>query len=229
MTQSGIYFLSLSSASIPGSRQIVDMRVNGVVKARTYINNYFPGVDTSGQSLLLQLNASDVIQIVSTVGNLSSDAGYQTSFQGFLYEPVHGEKVAWTLTFPYGVAMYLYGPTDVNYTVVMLNEGSAWNSSTGMVVVPTSGIYFIRLSGTAWPKEYRFNLVLSVNGVPLINVIEKIDIIRTGNNLRSRSLVHHFNEGDQLVVSVPNGYCLHSYQYDSIYSGFLIQPDTTNH
>ena len=223
---SGIYFLSFSSASVENTIHVLDLRVNENIKARTYIcANIFNGIDVSSQSVILKLNVGDVVQLYLSTGPVYSDNNYQTSFAGFLYEPTVSQKIAWTLTFPYNSAIYLYGPVNVNFTEVLLNEGSAWHSDIGRVRVPVSGLYYLKLSGLSWPVEYKFNMILSVNNQILMNVMEKINFIRTSSNLRSRSLITHLNEGDELLVSIPTGYNIHSRLYDVLFAGFLVHAD----
>lgn len=225
--QSGIYFFQFSSASVPGYVHGVDLLVNGVQKARTAITaGYYDGIDVSSQTTILYLNAYDNISLyLGSYDPVYSDENYQTSLIGFLYEPKNGQKVAWTLTLP--DSTYLYGPTIVNYTVILLNEGNIWNSSLALLKVPISGLYYLSLSGLSRPIEYPFNMVISVNGKPLMNVMEKLDeSVKTYyNNLRSRALIKHLELGDELVVGIPNGYtgfCDASYLS---FSGFLIQSD----
>ena len=222
---SGVYFLSFSSASVENARHTLELRVNENVKARTFIYNIFDGIDVSSQSIILKLNVGDVVKIYLLGGPVYSDNNYQTSFAGFLYEPKVSQEIAWTVTFPYNTEIYLYGPMNVNFTEILLNEGSAWHSDTGSVRIPISGLYFLKLSGLSWPVEYKFNLILSVNNQILMNVMEKIDIIRTGGNLRSRSLITHLNEGDELLVSIPTGYNIYSPRYDVLFAGFLVHTD----
>jgi hypothetical protein len=75
----------------------------------------------SSQSLLMQLYVGDTLSLFTRAPSTSSsgksatdsDASYQTSLTGFLYEPVHGYNVAWSLGFPHGVSMTIYGPNTV--------------------------------------------------------------------------------------------------------------------
>ena len=223
---SGIYFLSFSSASVANTRHGLELRVNGLVKVRTFIYaNIFDGIDVSSHSILLKLNVGDIVKLYLSAGPVYSDNNYQTSFAGFLYDPFVNQEIAWTVTLPINTATYLYGPMNVNFTEILLNEGIAWHSDTGRVRVPVSGLYYLKLSGMSWPAEYKFNLILSVNNQILMNVMEKIDLIRTHANLRSRSLITHLSEGDELLVSIPTGYNIYSFGHDVLFAGFLVHAD----
>ena len=223
---SGIYFLSFSSASVENTRHFLELRVNENGKARTVINaNIFDGIDVSSQSILLKLNVGDVVKLYLTNGPVYSDNNYQTSFAGFLYEQTISQEITWALTFPYNKDTFAYGPINVNFTEILLNEGSAWHSDIGRVRIPVSGLYYLKLSGLSFPVEYKFNLILSVNNQILMNVMEKINFIKDSINLRSRSLITHLNEGDELQVSIPSGYNIYSYRHDVLFAGFLVYTD----
>jgi hypothetical protein len=222
--KTGIYFLSWSAASITNSTHIIELRVNGAVKARSFVYTSYPDSDTSSQALLLPLKTGDVAKLIlftyNAVPSIYSDINYQTSFSGFLYEPVHGQAVAWCLTLPR--QQNFSGPATVNFTTIFLDEGSTWNSSAAALQISTSGIYYLKLSGYSHNTHKPFNLVLLVNGQLLINVMDKVD---ANENLRSRALIVHLMAGDQLTVGVPTGYQIHSGTYDVMFAGFLIQPD----
>ena len=223
--QTGIYFLSFSSASVPNTQHQLELLLNGNMIARTLLSSEtFDGNEISSRSLLLHLNSGDVAKLfLSDVsGPIYSDSSYQTSFIGFLYEPLHGQSVAWTLTFPDLTATYIYGPNYVNFTNILLNSGSAWNNSAGILQISTSGIYYLHISGASYPLTYKFNLIILLNGQALMNVMEKVDTVRKDYNIRSRSLIINLTIGDQLRVAVPEGYEAHSYRSDIMFSGFLI-------
>ena len=227
--ESGIYFLSISSASVANTTHIFELHLNNQsIAIRSFIYNYFDGVDVSSKSALMELKTGDVIQPFVRTGPLYSDNNYQTSIVGFLYEPISKQKVAWALSFPPKSPTYLYGPININFTLELVNEGSVWNSSLGYVRIPVSGLYYLEISGVSYPLEYKFNMILSVNGEMFINVMEKVSTIRSNCNLRSRSLIKHLNSGDILVISIPAGYNAYSQDHDLMFAGFLLQPDLDN-
>jgi hypothetical protein len=221
--KTGIYFLSWSAASVSNIQHIIELQVNGTVKSRSFIYTINPGSDTSSQALLLALNTGDVVRLLLTeltTQSIYSDTNYQTSFSGFLYEPTHGQAVAWSLTLP--LSYNYVGPAVINFTTIYVNAGSAWNSAAATLQISVSGIYFLTLSGYSSSVYNSFNLVLQVNNQPFMNVMDKTDAT---DNMRSRSLTVHLNAGDQLTVGVPSGYHASSIVYEIIFAGFLIQPD----
>jgi hypothetical protein len=192
----------------------------------------FNGVDMSSHSLVLQLNAGDTLSLFSNPSGRSSsgasasysDASYQTSLTGFLYEPVHGQNVAWSLGFTYGVELTVYGPATVNFTTVIVDTSSAWNSSTASLRVPVAGLYYLKLGGTT-TTGYRLNMVLSVNNNPLMSVMDKMfNTCSQYWNSRSRSIITRLQQGDILTVSVPNGYAAWNLWTELVFAGFLISP-----
>ena len=218
VSRAGIYYLSWSTASSPNTRYVTELHINNKTLTRAFIyKQIFSGADTSSQSLLLQLAVGDKVQIYLSYGPTYSDNNYQTSLIGFLYEPLHGQVVAWTLTMLGSV--YIAGPTIVNFNNILLNSGSVWNSESSVVIIPVTGTYFLKLSGG---HNYDFNLILLINGQQVMNVMETDGEPYPSWNMRSRSLITELQRGDQLVVTVPNGYQVKSDFNELLFSGFLI-------
>ncbi len=224
--EQGIYFLSWSSASVPNEIHTMSLYVNGGYKARSHIHgDYFNGVDTSSQSIVIGFNKGDVAYLVLSdgpaYGPIHSDDNYQTAFMGFYYSPVSGQRISWCLL----VTGEFVGPINpVLFDYVMQREGFNWDTSTSSVVIPVDGLYYIKLAGNGLLNEYRFNLVLMLNGEPLFNVMEKVTVLREHENLRNRALITRLKQGDTLTVSLPAGYQIYGEYSDVIFAGFLITP-----
>ena len=221
--RSGIYFLSWSTASSPNTSQEVYLQVNYESKARSFITkDYYNGIDTSSHSLLLPMDEGDKIKMYLARGTqVYSDGNYQTSLTGFLYEPVHRQIVAWTLSFTVGTQINILGPQIVHFTAVLLDSYLVWNKESAKVVIPLDGVYYLRLSGGS--NVGQANLVLSVNGQQVMNVMEKLEGDATGKwNLRSRSLIIRLQIGDELMVIVPTGYHSLAHFNDLTFLAFLL-------
>jgi hypothetical protein len=98
----GIYFFSWSSANVRNTTHAVSLHLNNsptLLIELPIASGYYDGSDTASQSALLQLTAGDLVTLRSSTGSLYSDVNYQTSFLGFLYEPIAGNKAAWSLGF----------------------------------------------------------------------------------------------------------------------------------
>ena len=226
--RSGVYFFSLSSASVPNTIHIMELLINNIIKARTFIHvgEEFNGIDTSSHSLLLPLNVGDIATVyLLDSGPIYSDNNYQTSFLGFLYESVHGQNIAWCFALPFDVYTNIYGPSSINFTEILLDTGSNWNATWAYLRISTSGTYYLHLSCHSHLSKdgFKLNLVLLLNGQPLMNVMEKsIADGRTNGNLRGHSLITTLQSGDELTVIVPTGYAAFNYRNDLMFSGFLI-------
>lgn len=229
--QRGIYYFSWSAATVPNNIFVLWLDYNNKSSSIELIlaAGYYNGSDTSSHSVLLQLETGDIVKLYLsyTTTGLHSSENYQISFIGFLYEPSHGNKVAWSLGFPSMPGNYsnFFGPADVTFTHVFVNEGKAWNTTTSVLKIPLDGIYFLKISGVPYPYTYKFNMIMLLNGQPLFNVMEKFDDVRTNfYNLRSRGFVKRLQAHDELKVSVPSGYNAASDTFELIFTGFLISP-----
>ena len=207
---------SLCSALLSSVTHILELRINNIIMARLFIyQKYFGGIDTSSRSLLLLINAGDIAEVhLSSNDPIYSDENYQTSLIGFLYEPVNSYIIAWYLTVPFNVYTYLYGPTNINFINILLDNGSNWNANLALLEISISVTYCLQLSGQPDPSyTYKFNVILLLNCQLLMNVMEKATV-RTSENLRSRSLITNLQSGDQLMVTVPSGYGAFNYRND---------------
>ena len=152
---------SLCSASLPNATHILELRINNITMARSFTyQKYFGGIYNSSHSLLLLLNAGDIAEVLlSSNGPIYSDENYQTSLIGFLYESVNGHIIAWYLTVPFNVYTYLYGPTKINFTNILLDNGSNWNANLALLEISISVAYCLQLSGQPDPSyTYKFHL-----------------------------------------------------------------------
>ena len=227
----GIYFISFSvgmQAFFLYSTIMVYLRVNSEIRSSVFIGyplQYDYSIkDMSSNSVLLDLNEKDIVDLeyqAMFVDDHYSDEHYQTALTGFLYAPVHGNKIAWSVTQNNSIA-YVGPITAFPFNVAWVNEGEAWDSGTNTATIPVSGIYWLKLSGTSIDNQ--FNMILTVNGQPLINVMEKVGNSGT-SHVRSHSIAHRLNLGDQLRVSLPQGSTVYAQRYSAAFLGFLIYPD----
>jgi hypothetical protein len=221
----GIYFFSWSSASVTNTIHVVNLYLNNSATLLIQLaisGGYYNGSDTATQSALLQLRAGDFVTLRSNMGSLYSDVNYQTSFLGFLYEPIAGNKAAWTL----GFIGQAYGPTTIPFNSLLLLEGITWNSSTRQLTILTSGAYYLKLSGVSYPLEYRFRMGVIVNSQPepLMSVMDEITSpIRTQfYTVRTRALITRLQQGDTLEVGVPLGYEAGPIENEVVFAGFRV-------
>ena len=92
----GIYYFSVSVGLAETLTAHVELQKNNQAFANIIRNSTsHPGTDTMGRSIMMSLEEGDTIHLVNHENQAlwSSDSGLETSFSGFLYEPLHGHKV----------------------------------------------------------------------------------------------------------------------------------------
>ncbi len=229
---SGIYFLSFSVGvhDYYSSASYISMvlSVNGPFSSSVRVEGIdHNNLDITSNSILYQLSKNDVVSLQLYAADQYihySDEHYQTALTGFLYEPTHGNRIAWHVTHSPGITYN--GPvTAVPFNFVLVNAGGAWSTSTYTVTIPVSGIYWLHLSGMSLPSSLtaQLNMILLVNGQSIISVVEKIT--NNSGNVRSHSIVYRLKQGDELLVSIPTGFNLYTLNYSASFSGFLIYPE----
>ncbi len=112
----------------------------------------------------------------------------------------------------------------MNFTTTLLDEGSSWNSNTARLNIHINGTYYLKLSGSA-NRDIKLNLILSVNGRPLMNVVENLTGRTDFYTVCQHAIISRLQQGDQLGVSIPEGYGAVTGYYEVIFAGFLIYPN----
>ena len=229
----GTYFISFSVAMRTYSsssyiRTFLRVGLYYTIRSMIYLGSSTSNYenDIASNSILLPLRQGDIVDLThesESSYDHYSDEHYQTALLGFLYEPVHGYKIAWSATC--AATTTFTGPIAAfPFNLEWLNDGGVWNTSSYTGIIPVSGIYWLKLSGASpFSTSSQFNMILLVNSQPIINVMEKIT--NGGNNVRSHSIAFRLKQGDQLQVSVPTGFQVYTPDYSACFLGFLIFPD----
>ena len=107
----------------------------------------------------------------------------------------------------------------VQYPVVLVNEGGAWNVSSHKAVIPRGGYYFIHVGGGVHSgRQARLDLV--VNKKDTLTAGRYSDN-HNGTDTISRSGILKLSVGDELTVYT--WYTLYSdNQMQTIFIGFLL-------
>ena len=228
----GTYFITFSvgmEAYSTVSIVRIYLRVDGSTRSMAYADNPLASSndkDISSNSVLLKLSAGDLVDLQFAASynyDHYSDSHYQTSLSGFLYEPVHGYNVAWSVA-QSNTNTYTGPVTAFPFNQVWVNDGGVWSTSTNTATISVSGIYWLKVSGTSPSSTTnQFNFIITLNGQPLINAMEKVT--NGGYNVRSHSVAYRLSRGDQLQVSLPNGFQVYTLSYTASFCGFLIYPD----
>ena len=230
----GTYFIMFSialNAYTSSSYVSAYLQIDGNIKSMVYLS--YPQTinerDISSNSVLLRLNEGSVVDLhyqSSYITDLYSDKHYQTTLSGFLYEPVEGFNVAWSVVA--ANSRIFYGPIAAfPFDTVLVDYGAVWNATTYTVTIPVHGIYWLKLSGASSRQlTDKLEIVLSVNtqqeSRPIINVMEKMT--NGGGNVRSHSIAVKLKKGDQLQVGVPEGFHVWTMNHAVSFCGFLIVP-----
>ena len=224
----GIYFFSSTTINN------VYITVNNVYNKICVVLN--DDVHTSNDlvssrgSVVLTLNANDKVQVKPRLNDFirTNPDGF-ANFNGFLYSPISGIKVAWSVTRTTPVM----GPSDyVSFDVINTNEGNCWITASNKVNIPVSGIYFVDIGSPHCGKGFWYCCDGKGNGDTVIQVLrngniiinKKLSIITYSNcGNRSRATVVSLNVGDELKVNIPTGGCHYSDAYNMIwFNGFLL-------
>jgi hypothetical protein len=223
--QDGIYFLSWSSASVRNTTHSVSLYLNNYdtlyIELPVY-SGFYDGSDTATHSALLQLRVGDFVALRSAYDSLYSDVNYQTSFLGFLYEPIAGNKAAWSLAFN----GYAYGPTTIPFNSLLLLEGVTWDSTTRTADHSNSRHLLPEVVWGIISTGYMFRMGLIVNSQPepLMSVMDDVNSpVRTHYYTeRTRALIISLQQGDTLEVGVPAGYEAGHNENSVLFAGFCV-------
>ena len=92
----GFYFLSITTAALPGGISRHKIYINGVVEYKVRCENQiYLSVGSSGMSYLEPLQAGTVLNVEGVSAGSTTDFTQQAAFSGFLYHPLWGAPTAW--------------------------------------------------------------------------------------------------------------------------------------
>ena len=173
-----------------------------------------PGYYQSGKTVALPLAANDTVYLSAL--NLY---GSLTSFGGFLYEPISGRKVIWSVS---QTNIQSGAKNPFPYNVIFLNEGNGWNSATNKFVVPYAGVYQLHLSiGLRYIEKSDYRL--QWNGVDYASIFNLQG--GTYGETRSRSIMIDALVGDTFHITLAASCTSHEGYYgETSFTGFLVSP-----
>ena len=208
----GVYVISFGLAAAedqdPYLRLYAPTQITGLFMGSKAYRN---GIEMLSRTVLIDIDEGHHIALVftSNYGSVYSDIRCQTSLKGFLYKPHRNKPISWCVLWAPNSNLYITGPINpVSFNVVLVNQGSGWNSPSNLFVTPLSGVYYILL--TAGIYEYKpTKMELLINGFPRINVYRQF----TSHifwDTRSRAVIQRLQQNDVLSVQLPHGYYLQS-------------------
>ena len=187
------------------------MEIMGKVLFQSYWNTF-------SRAGIVELEEGEQIYIHLVLGAVySTDAYKGVYFSGFLYEPSHGLKVAWSVHRTTGSSTPLK-PVDFE---VDINEGGHYNSTTHQFTAPVGGIYLIHINVAAnQGQEITFGVYK--------NMLEYFNIHRTitnssGVETLGRALLMELSRGDTLHVEASNAIYGDANKQNS-FTGLLLFP-----
>ena len=218
--QSGIYVFSVSCGVLAG--ETYDLLISfssGLTYEMINKDIVHNGIETVSRSFAVSLSAGDTVYTRLIDGYAYSDDSYQTSFAGFLYEPLNGRKVIWSVhqtNIMYGT----YSPFPFND--VNVNIGNGWNSTANIFVAPYAGVYQLHLTATVYYSRIDFRLYW--NNVTYANIYMNTTNYN-GIITRSRAVMIDAAAGDTFFITTTSTTVLYSNSYRLIsFTGFLISP-----
>lgn len=222
--QDGIYFFSYSIGAVTATKADVMLRYNvnlvGALERNSTTHN---GHDIMSRATMMRATKGTLIfvslpQDAEVYSNLKDR---HTSFSGFLYEPVHGQQVAWSVYKNIQWSDDLFH--HVRFEVTLLNEGGGWKSQGHYFRCPVAGVYYMTFTvGAMAGKRVHVNLV--VNGQRVAD-IERSATNHNGVDVLSRSLVVELG-ADSLVYleAEPNTAIFSNKERHTSFTGFLLYP-----
>ena len=222
----GIYVFSLSCGAESGQPYIVLLCTNtttdkspncyGLVKNSTSHN----GRDMSSRTFAISLVTGDKAYVSLNKGRLFSDEGIQTSFAGFLYEPLNGRKVIWSVHQNSSMSGQ-YNPFPFN--VVSVNIGNGWKTANNTFVAPYSGVYQLHMTATA-QSLLKVDYKLWWKGIVYASIYTGTTV-HNGPETKSRSIMVEASAGDTFFISTTAATNLYSSAFNLIsFGGFLVSP-----
>ncbi len=218
---SGIYFISLTTTSQISSVHDVQIQVNEQPIISVKVDHNMQATDTHNSAFLVSLTTNDTLRAYVVSGNVWNYKLNGLTLIGFLYEPVHGIKVAWSV-FRTTPAIGPLEPVDFDY--VMVNIGCGWNNVTSTFTTPVSGVYYLNINtGKVARKKVNFQVVW--NGNPYINFLTDYTF-HTGTETRGRAIMTNLTLGDSLHIKLWSGTEVNGDDSkQTSFSGFLLYPN----
>ena len=127
-------------------------------------------------------------------------------------------KVAWSVTRTTSFS----GTADpVQFPVVLVNEGNAWQTTSHTVIIPRQGYYFLHIGGGInTNRDMRLNIF--VNNVRTITT-DRDSVSSNGIDMTSRGGILHLNTGTELrIMCTLTGGAYSDQMKQTIFIGFLL-------
>ena len=222
----GVYVFSLSCDIPGGLTYITCLYINGspsyslAVEYTTPNGNYI-----SSRTFAVSLVANDTVYVYLNSYNehnninISSNAAFETSFAGFLFEPLSGPKVIWSVH----QTKFLYSQLrPFPFDNISVNVGNGWNTTTNKFVATHAGVYQLHLTASSFYSG-QIDYQLIWNDIAYANIYSNagIEVVT-----RSRAIMIELSVGDTLYIATNKADALISDPTNKFisFTGFLISP-----
>ena len=219
--QIGTYVFSMSSGVLNGEECITAVVINNKEYYGLAVMDENNGTDIASRSFAITLAEGDTVFFyLQFKGILISDATHQMSFAGFLYEPLNGRKVIWSV---HQTNNQIGAYTPFPFNKVSVNEGNGWKAVDNKFVVPYAGVYQLHLTATLL-DNYTIDYRLMWNDVPYANIYSNSTNYNRGVT-RSRGIMIEAAVGDIFYIATTSATSLISNVGKFIsFTGYLVSP-----
>ena len=220
--RTGVYVFSLNCGAGNGQFNQVSVYINNVQRNGLYLGSTtHNGYDMISRMVVVSLTAGDTVFAGLDLGNLWNDGNvHSTSFAGFLYEPLDGRKVIWSVH-QTSITTGYHSPFPFNYVAV--NIGNGWNSAANKFVVPYAGIYQLHLTATSYGSA-QMDYQLWWNDVAYASIYVTTTS-HNGGDTRSRAIMVQASIGDTFYIAFVSSSNIYSNELGLIsFAGFLLSP-----
>ena len=128
-------------------------------------------------------------------------------------------KVAWSVT---RTTSFTGRVDPVQFPVVLVNEGSAWQTTSHTVIIPIQGYYFLHIGGGINSNRDLILYIVVNGGAHVIGVSREVTS-SNGIDMTSSGGILHLNTDDVLkVASVRTGGAYSDQMKQTVFIGFLL-------
>ena len=220
--RSGIYVFSLNCGAQLMQGYVVLVYINNLKQYGLILGSgTHNGNDMTSRMVVTSLTAGDTVYVSLESGVIWNEGNvYSTSFAGFLYEPLDGRKVIWSVHQTNYLHSYM---CPMPFDEVSVNVGNGWNSTANKFVVPYAGIYQLHLTATS-DSYTKIDCQLWWNGIAYANIYVTTTV-HSNAETRSRAIMIEASVGDTFYITISLYTDLFSNVYRFIsFTGFLLAP-----
>ena len=107
----------------------------------------------------------------------------------------------------------------VPFPKVLVNQGSAWNSTTNKVTIPCTGYYYLHISQGVVQDQTEVYII--IRQMPVSIALYRYRTTHNGLDTLSRSAIMHLTSGTTLAIDINLG-CYSDEHLQTSFSGFLL-------